>query len=478
MLIRFPIWWRCVLVLLGMVGSLLAVPEAHASITGDFGNKPVMDRDWPAGALEVANLKTRVGWWEGPPFGGGQYTFLYRGDTKAFNEALAKFAEIKAPALELEVLAGPHESFWLQEHPARGEAATEKAEKKEKRDPRVDWEFVIWTPRNFHHLFNNPASLFGSDQPNFRKPIPAPKVNVYIGGGQIDWKQVKVPRNVRVVGTGKRLKEDKTRLSGRVYDMVTSKPVSGARITVAESTHEGVKEVRQAETNEDGEIAIDDLPPGTYAVRIESEGHAPLATGWDQYIKGEEKELTIQLSPVATLKGKVIDSSGQPIAGAKVHTFTVLGMDGRGYNAPTRPEATTDDQGRFELKLPTGYAQISARKPGLYHSWTEILPVGDHPIPRDEQAEVVITMVQTATVTVTVKNAGGKPVAGKMVAIEPVGKKIGKWSGSGVTNEKGVAEIRDVPPGEYHVTDSSYPSKKSVALVVKEGKPEAVSVTW
>ena len=44
---------------------------AFALIMTGTGNEPVSDAGWPAGALAVANLKSRVGWWEGPPFGGG-----------------------------------------------------------------------------------------------------------------------------------------------------------------------------------------------------------------------------------------------------------------------------------------------------------------------------------------------------------------------------------------------------------------------
>jgi hypothetical protein len=47
----------------------------------------------------VANLKSRVGWWEGPPFGGGEWHFLYRGDQAAFEATLAAFAAIRAPVL-------------------------------------------------------------------------------------------------------------------------------------------------------------------------------------------------------------------------------------------------------------------------------------------------------------------------------------------------------------------------------------------
>src|SRR5215472_3047808 len=90
-----------------MAATMIAVGiafthECAALITGGWGNDPVQDAGWPNGALEVANLKSRVGWWEGPPFGGGMYCFLYREkDAAAFNQALAAFAKIKSRKLEL-----------------------------------------------------------------------------------------------------------------------------------------------------------------------------------------------------------------------------------------------------------------------------------------------------------------------------------------------------------------------------------------
>ena len=67
---------------------LLLATAAQAMIMVGRGNDPVPDNRWPAGAVDVANLKTRLGWWEGPPFGGGQHNFQYRGGTAAFQQAL------------------------------------------------------------------------------------------------------------------------------------------------------------------------------------------------------------------------------------------------------------------------------------------------------------------------------------------------------------------------------------------------------
>src|SRR5262245_44747875 len=94
--------------------AIALAPSAQALILVGHGNQPVHDPGWPEGALAVANLQSRVGYWEGPPFGGGQWQFLYRGDAEVLAQALEKFAAIRAPELELVLHDGPHENQFLK----------------------------------------------------------------------------------------------------------------------------------------------------------------------------------------------------------------------------------------------------------------------------------------------------------------------------------------------------------------------------
>ena len=52
---------------------MLLQPGATFALIMTGKGEPVTDAGWPAGALAVANLKSRLGWWEGPPFGGGEW---------------------------------------------------------------------------------------------------------------------------------------------------------------------------------------------------------------------------------------------------------------------------------------------------------------------------------------------------------------------------------------------------------------------
>src|SRR5262249_39225963 len=104
-----PLCWAFLLAL----APLLLHQPAHALILTGEGNAPVRDPGWPRGALAVANLESRAGWAEGPPFGGGQWTFFYRGDTVALQKALDAFADIVSDRLEVVLHAGGGSSPFL-----------------------------------------------------------------------------------------------------------------------------------------------------------------------------------------------------------------------------------------------------------------------------------------------------------------------------------------------------------------------------
>src|SRR6476469_3914114 len=211
---------------LAAIVLLLTTCAAHALIMVGKGNDPVSDHNWPAGTLDLANLKTRVGWWEGPPFGGGQWTFLYRGDTTALQAAVDLFGKINTPELTLVVHEGPADSTFL------------KDEKDPKSSDKYDWSFTVWDPRSFNHLYNNPKSVFSADDPNgnFRRgSVEPPRMDVFVSAN-LNWSAINVPKTVKVTDQRASANGYKAEagsvMRGIVYDMVTSKPLAGASICI------------------------------------------------------------------------------------------------------------------------------------------------------------------------------------------------------------------------------------------------------
>jgi len=265
-----------------------------------------------------------VGWWEGPPFGGGQWNFLYRGDTETFTQALANFAAIRAPALDLVLHDGPHENIFLKNPNA---------------DTRVDWTFTIWVPANWHRLYNNPTSVFGADDPNFHKPVDPPRLNVYLGdGGGVDWAEVSVPANVRVhdqraSASGVDLSGG-TVISAEFFDMDSAKPISDVQLVVERMSwqtnlnpHWDHKLVAKGVSDASGGIQMKNVPPGFRLIRVTADGYAPRWIDQSQHDHPEFLKYSVELAKAASLRGIVTGTDGRPIKGATVRATTLLGSD-------------------------------------------------------------------------------------------------------------------------------------------------------
>ncbi len=131
--------------------AILAVPfrQAVALITGGEGNRPIADPGWPKGAAAIFNNPARIAWWQGPPFGGGQWHAECRGDAKALSAVLTDFARLDVKTKRVIVHDGVGASSWLN---LNGEPA-------KKAGARIDWTFMVWQPANWEHLRKLPADL-------------------------------------------------------------------------------------------------------------------------------------------------------------------------------------------------------------------------------------------------------------------------------------------------------------------------------
>ena len=443
---------------------MLAPTAASALILTSLGNSRVPDPGWPDGARGVANLKSRAGWWEGPPFGGGESHFIYHGDAAALEEAIEAFGDMRAPALDLVLHDGPAEDVFIK--------------------GPMDWAFTVWIPANWHRLYNNlKVSSFLANSPNFRQPVPAPRLDVYLGGtNRLNWSQIKVPGNIRVrderaaaaavhpVGGGL-LRVD-------VYDMATGKTIVGARVLLSREAEAQPNPPRaspngsEAESGADGRAEISRIPAGTYQVTVLAEGYSPRQSSSEKFDAGTSRQLTVDLAATASLEGVVVDAAGKAMKDVAVRTSTVMGLDGRGYSlalepwAQTnragdvvlKPTAQTDAAGHFSLSgLPTGYAFLVATAPG-YH-YQDYATLFGAP-----ETNAVLHLAIGGTVQVQVQDRDGHALPrfeGReiMVHIEPkAGSTIGSWGGGATVKTDGSCEFSAVPAGEYRLTCRPNPS--------------------
>ena len=431
-----------------------------------LGNSPVMDQDWPAGSLDVANQANRIACLEGPPFGHCQ--FEYRGDTAAFNDALAKFARIKASQLLLVVDDGLGSCQFLSD------PRTPNA------DISVDWEFVIWTPTNFYSVYDNPRSIFEAEVPEFRQEIDPPQMNVYLAPGRVDWSAVKVPagvtvRDERASSNGYKSGEGPI-VRGDVYDMLTSKPIAAAQFILERYNDGKFEKVTAATADADGHFEAKQVPVGSYRVVVQSPGYVPRVLGYVKLNAQTLKTFSTRLLRPADFAGNVTDTAGKPIANAKIQLSAVVGLDGRGYSLPDSPTTVTDAQGNFTLAgLPKGYAQIFVIFPGMWQ--LEILTIYRIPV-----KDVQMKLTATGKIAGRVLLKENKSAADVNISVRPPGDPVGKWGGDENVNADGTFQFDDVPPGQYWVSTTMIipdrpidPNAKSITVTAGQTSKVEIS---
>jgi len=443
-------------------------------MVGD-GNAPVRDAGWPEGSLAVANLKTRVSWWEGPPFGGGEYHFDYRGGNDEFTEALTNFARILAPRLELFIHDEPYFGF------AGGRNAT---------NPPIDWSFTIWTPENWHRLFNNPKMTFVSDHPNFHKPVDPPRLDLYLGS-RVELSRITIPTNVIVIdrrltaagyppGSGPVIRVD-------VYDMATGKPLPGARLTIQKSGSSGdYEDTITQEANARGHLQINPTNTGSVRLVVSAGGYASRVIGYQNLGTNTLINEVTYLARSLPARGKVIDKEGKPVPGVQLRAQDALALDGRGYALPDSPKATTDAEGAFTLAaLPQGWIGLFVTS-SQFHADTvsQLYAV-------DANAEPIEVHVSgTGAIRVSILDHQGKPLtrfenAKVSVQLEDArGPKVGRWGGSAEGSTNGTYEFKGVPPGQYKITSRPNPGSSTQeytapqTVTVEPGKTVDVKMVY
>ncbi len=454
---------------LALAAGLLALAQANALILS--GSDPVEDYGWPEGAATVAHLKSSVGWWEGPPFGGGETHVQFRGDTEAFMQALTNFAAIRTPALDLVVHDGPKHDQFLDN------------------DTRVDWSFVVWIPEYWHRLYNNPKVIFDSGERGFRQPVPPPRLDVYIGGGNVDWTKVKIPANLHVrderasVITGN--SSNRAAFSADVYDMATGKPVTNAQLTLSVwlSAMTNYQEVVKIAGDKSGHFEIFKIEPGSHLAAIEANGYATRLLR-NLHMDGHTPQnISVELAKQSFFSGTVTDTDGKPIKGAEIRKISILGFNGRGYELRDTPAAKTDEVGHFELaELPRGFIQLVVHASGYF--FTDVATIHDVPSTNE-----VLQMGRAGSIHVTVTDKTSRPLSRYehhkvLVEAKPTGgEKMGWPSGTAFVEDNGVADFPNRPPGEYHITSRPNPGTREKyapeqIVTVKSGETTDVKVIY
>ncbi len=432
-----------------VLGALTFCPQANALITGGEGNTPLRDPGWTKGGAEIFNHPTRIAWWEGPPFGGGQYTSEHRGTTEQFNKVLTQFAKMETKTKRLIVLDGAGTSFWLAPR-----QSSDPSKVPPLIDRNVDWTFMVWVPQNWDRVRQFPANLRSPEiDPEMKEP---PAEITFYAGGSIDWKEVKVPAGIEVVD--KRLEahgfslEDGTVLEGTLRDLTTGQPLAG---TIA------LQEVKRGEqggyeypplktitTDDKGHWVHKQAPKTWFRVVAQADGFVPrVAT----YLKVDDQprwqEVDCELAQTAELAGRVVDDQGKGLADVLVKVTSVTAAGNIRYQLADDHQMTTGSEGKFAFAgLPRGTVDLRVHRDGFIHIGL-VKPIA---IPAADEVEISLT--SSGSLEVTVKFPANTIYENYMIEVEPEGGHVvGSYGGSGRVDENNKYVMSNVPPGKYKV---------------------------
>jgi hypothetical protein len=467
-------WFAAATTLLALTMAAGSCQTAFAIIMGGEGNRPISDPGWPQGAAAIVNNPARIAYWEGPPFGGGQFHAECRGDARSLNAVLADFAELDVKMKRLVVHDGIAQSFWLNPNrdPAKEAAA------------RMDWAIMVWVPAAWERLRNMPLDLKPADVRDADTGPPA-QIDVYTGGN-VRWSDVTVPKALTVID--ERLEAhgftlaDGTVLEGKVVNLTTQQPLA-ARMRlerVEPQPKGGYRYTVAAETIADaqGHWVLKKAPAGWYRVVVAAEGYVPRVAsyarfdgqpGWSFYECG--------LTHAASVSGQVTDEAGSPLADVEVRlTNVVAGADQR-YQSPDEYLVKTGADGRFQLdQVPAGRASMMLVKSGYCRP-------GLGPSISVPTKDVALSMMKAARVRVTVDFSGTVRPEGYIVEMEPEGgSAVGKWGGSANIDANNQFVFENVPPGKYVLTGHPNPSSadqrtEPLAVDLKGGQSAEIKVT-
>ena len=225
---------------------------------------------------------------------------------------------------------------------------------------------------------------------------------------------------------------------------------------------------RGVQTAADGTFRLEGVKPGAVAVLAEGKTHRPARQGGvavqpAQLVKGVR--LVADLG--ATARVSVVDEKGQPVAGAEVqakkpkergatpgqggfvgrtrrveadseHGTVVIGDDGEPFG-----RAVTDAAGLAVLTgLPAGPAELTATHSAFAAAMPAIVT-----LPPSGTIESALTVRTPGFVEVRVLGVDGEPGVGSRFRVQPADGSEGTKNGT--TDEKGVARVGPLSPGEY-----------------------------
>ena len=203
--------------------------------------------------------------------------------------------------------------------------------------------------------------------------------------------------------------------------------------------------------------------------------------GLDFDLKPGMPAVTIRAEKAATIRGRVLDPSGKPVAGATV--APALTGSGNSLTGDTRFSVETDQNGAFTMRLPASgeIAYNLVAHDGKFQEWRRwgngiLAPFQTKP--GEVMENVTLSLTRPATVRGRVVNDAGQPVAGREVRASAADKMENRYyDPTTTTGADGTFELRFIRPGEQHIQVAPFwlyaadaPSASSRTFKLAEGE--------
>ena len=149
--------------------------------------------------------------------------------------------------------------------------------------------------------------------------------------------------------------QPRTSVQGTVVNSVNGEPVRKA--TVILRSHDEAQGISYAdETDANGHFTIDDVQPGEYAISAQRQGFLFQSSGAAgapppnlKVERGEQKNhVAIKLTPLGVIRGRVLDSDGEPVGNIPVTAVTYRRVNGQ-RSPQTVAQVQTNAAGEFRL---------------------------------------------------------------------------------------------------------------------------------
>ncbi|MBI1349219.1 hypothetical protein GC163_23365 [bacterium] len=455
---------------LSMAFWLILCVDAWALITGGEGNTPLEDPGWTPGAAAVFNHPSRIAYWEGPPFGGGQWHAECRGDSEALNTVLTQFAQIDTDQKRIVLHDGIGRSFWLNSNrePERKAAAA------------INWAFTVWQPDRLQFQQRLPvdARAVGPEEKTLAQ------LDIYTGG-DINFSSLTLPKEIPV--EDRRLEAhgfqptDGVVWEGLVTDLATHKPLAATvilqKIEPRKSHGYEYQTVKEITADAQGHWVIKQAPVGWHRVFLKADGYVPRVIAHeviDDQPRWSRHDAT--LAPSVSVSGRVLDDAGQPLSDVQVRLTTVQTPGSERYLLVDDEPLKTDAAGHFQFDaVPRGQATISLHKPGYFRKE----PRASFETPAKN---LEYRLGLAATLQVKIDFSQSQRPENYIVHVKAEGgERVGQWGGSGHLDANGQITFENVHPGRYVITSMPNPGRMDdetppVTVELKGGESQKISI--